>query len=72
MEYNIYMLKPSKTQTIIIEPKKKFLYTNWKELLSYLDLFYFLTWRNIKIRYKQTALGIIWIVLQPLLSYLLD
>lgn len=39
----------------------------WKELWSYRELFYFFTWRDIKVKYKQTALGIIWVLLQPLL-----
>jgi lipopolysaccharide transport system permease protein len=40
---------------------------NWKELWHYRELFYFFTWRDIKIKYKQTALGFLWAVLQPLL-----
>jgi len=39
-----------------------------RELWDYRDLFYFLTWRDIKIRYRQTALGAVWAVLQPLLA----
>lgn len=37
-----------------------------KELWQYRELFYFFTWRDIKVKYKQTYLGIIWAVLQPL------
>jgi len=37
-----------------------------RELWAFRELIYFLTWRDIKVRYKQTALGIIWAVLQPL------
>jgi lipopolysaccharide transport system permease protein len=40
---------------------------NWKELWRYRELFYFFTWRDVKIKYKQTALGFLWAVLQPLL-----
>jgi lipopolysaccharide transport system permease protein len=40
------------------------------ELWSYRELMYFLTWRDVKIRYKQTALGVLWAVLQPLLTML--
>ncbi|HLH30340.1 MAG TPA: ABC transporter permease [Terriglobia bacterium] len=36
-----------------------------RELWSYRELVYFLTWRDIKVRYKQTALGVIWVLLQP-------
>lgn len=37
-----------------------------KELWQYRELFYFFTWRDIKVKYKQTYLGILWAVLQPL------
>jgi lipopolysaccharide transport system permease protein len=40
----------------------------WKELWEYRELLFFLTWRDIKIRYKQAALGVGWAVLQPLLT----
>lgn len=40
----------------------------WKELWEYKDLFYFLAWRDILVRYKQTAIGIAWSVLRPLLT----
>jgi len=49
-----------------IEPSNKWL-LNWKELWKYRELFYFFTWRDIKIKYKQTVLGFIWAILQPLL-----
>jgi lipopolysaccharide transport system permease protein len=41
---------------------------NLSELWSNRDLFYFLMWRDVKVRYKQTALGVAWVVLQPLLT----
>jgi len=40
---------------------------NWPELWRYRELFYFFTWRDIKIKYKQTVLGFLWAILQPLL-----
>ncbi len=40
---------------------------NWKELWQYRELFYFFTWRDIKVKYKQTSLGFLWAILQPLL-----
>lgn len=39
---------------------------NWRELWRYRELFYFFTWRDVKLRYKQTALGFAWAILQPL------
>jgi lipopolysaccharide transport system permease protein len=44
---------------------------NLVELWRYRELVYFLTWRDIKVRYKQTSLGIAWALLQPLLTMLL-
>lgn len=41
------------------------------ELWRYRELFYFLAWRDVKVRYKQTALGVIWALLQPLLTMMI-
>lgn len=49
-----------------IESSKRKLF-DWKELWRYRELFYFFTWRDIKIKYKQTVLGFLWAILQPLL-----
>ena len=38
------------------------------DLWRHRDLFYFLMWRDVKVRYKQTALGVVWVALQPLLT----
>ncbi len=40
----------------------------WRELWNYRELLYFLTWRDVKVRYKQTAIGVLWAVLQPVLT----
>lgn len=50
----------------VIEPSGKSLFS-WKELWRFRELFYFFTWRDIKIKYKQTVLGFLWAILQPLL-----
>src|SRR4051812_21047478 len=44
---------------------------NGKELWQYRELFYFFTWRDVKIKYKQTALGFLWAVLQPVFMMLI-
>jgi hypothetical protein len=41
---------------------------NLRELCAYRELLYFLTWRDIKVRYKQTVLGVAWGILQPVVS----
>lgn len=53
---------------IVIEPRKGWKFIDWKELVEYRDLFYFLVWRSIKIRYAQSMLGIGWAVIQPFFS----
>ncbi len=55
--------------TLVYEPPKgRMGWINWRELWHYRELLYFLTWRDIKIRYKQAAIGVGWAVLQPLLT----
>lgn len=49
-----------------IKPKLAFS-LNLKELIEYKELFYFFTWRDVKVKYKQTALGFLWAILQPLI-----
>ena len=53
---------------IVIEPKKGWMPINLRELWKFRELLYFLAWRDIKVKYKQTALGVVWAVLQPLLT----
>ncbi len=52
-------------------PKSRFPRILWRELWDYRELLFFLTWRDIKIRYTQTALGVAWAVLQPVLSMII-
>jgi lipopolysaccharide transport system permease protein len=53
------------TLHVHIEPTKGWSALNLKEFWKYRELLYFLTWRDIKIRYKQTALGAAWAIIQP-------
>jgi lipopolysaccharide transport system permease protein len=50
-----------------IEPPKKLSF-GFRELWHYRELFYFFTWRDVKVKYKQTALGVLWVLLQPVLT----
>lgn len=54
--------------TVIIEPNKGLFNLNLKGLWQYRELLYFLVWRDLKVRYKQTVIGIGWAVLQPLVT----
>ncbi|MHC4787877.1 MAG: ABC transporter permease [Planctomycetota bacterium] len=49
----------------VIEPRKGWLAINWREIWKHRELLYFLTWRDVKVRYKQTVLGVLWAFLQP-------
>lgn len=56
------------TNTIVIQPSRGWNPINFKELWEYRELLYFLVWRDIKVRYKQTVLGAAWAILQPFLT----
>lgn len=51
---------------MIIRPKKKLSWDDAREIWRYRELLYFFTWRDLKIRYKQTTIGVLWAVFQPL------
>lgn len=53
---------------LIIRPKNKWWQIDWKEIWLFRDLFYFLTWRDIKVKYKQTMVGVAWALFQPLVT----
>ena len=53
---------------IVIQPTRGLLSLRLRDVWEYRELLYFLVWRDIKVRYKQTVLGVLWIVLQPLVS----
>jgi len=53
-----------------IEPPRGWFSLQLKELWKYRELLYFFVWRDVKIRYKQTAIGVLWVVLQPFLTML--
>jgi lipopolysaccharide transport system permease protein len=55
----------------IIEPSRGWRLVDWNELVQYRDLFRFLVWREIKVRYAQSAIGIGWAIIQPLFSMLI-
>ncbi len=55
-------------ETTYIKPASGWLNLDLKDLWTYRELLYFLTWRDVKVRYKQTAIGVLWAVLQPVLT----
>ena len=51
---------------VVIQPSKRWSTLSLKDIWAYRELLFFLTWRDVKVRYKQTALGAAWAILQPL------
>ena len=51
---------------VVIQPTKRWSIFSLKDIWAYRELLFFLTWRDVKVRYKQTALGAAWAILQPL------
>ena len=64
MSFNI----KSSSQTLIIKPKSGWQFIDWKELIEYRDLFYFLIKRDVLAIYKQTVLGFTWAIIRPVFS----
>ncbi len=60
--------KVSSRPELVIAPPKRWLAINWQELWRYRDLFLVLAWRDIAVRYKQTALGVVWAIFQPFVT----
>jgi lipopolysaccharide transport system permease protein len=59
------------SQQLVIEPTRGLASLKLREVWEYRELLYFLVWRDLKVRYKQTALGVAWVVLQPLVATLI-
>ncbi len=62
------MVKPLEPMTTVIQAKKPLALEFFKELWSSKELLYFFTWRDLKIRYKQTVLGVMWALFQPFIT----
>ncbi len=54
--------------TTTIRPKKLVSFKDLRELWQYRELLYFFTWKDFKVRYKQTSIGVLWAVFQPFLT----
>jgi len=55
---------------VVVIESRTWLALDLQELWAYRELLYFFMWRDVKVRYKQTALGVVWVILQPLLMML--
>ncbi|HEY7863487.1 MAG TPA: ABC transporter permease, partial [Thermoanaerobaculia bacterium] len=59
---------PAAGELVRIRPATGWSAIRWRELWEYRELLFFLVWRDVKVRYKQTVLGAAWAILQPLLT----
>jgi len=63
------VLQPGQRQpTVVIVPQRGWISLNLGEIWAFRDLLFFMTWRDISVRYKQTVLGVAWAIIQPLIS----
>ncbi len=53
---------------IVIRPRKALAFSDLSEIWRYRELLYFFTWRDLKVRYKQTTVGILWAIFQPFIT----
>jgi lipopolysaccharide transport system permease protein len=66
--------RPSKTAAppaLLIGPRRGWFDLDLRSIYTYRELLYFLTWRDVKVRYKQAAIGVAWVILQPLLTMIM-
>src|SRR6266478_1863061 len=61
---------PLPSGTVRIEPPRGLFELRLREVWAYRELLYFFVWRDVMIRYKQTAIGVLWVILQPVLNML--
>src|SRR5205085_6052466 len=62
---------PPRQPLVLIESTQRWAALDFAALWQYRELFYFLMWRDVKVRYKQTLFGVLWAILQPLVTMLI-
>ena len=70
MEHSLAQQQSIPEHQVVIEPTRGWASLQLHALWQYRELLYFLVWRDLKVRYKQTALGVAWVILQPVVSML--
>ena len=56
--------------SVLIQPVKSLFHFDLGDVWKYRELLYFLVWRDVKVRYKQTVIGAMWAIIQPLMTML--
>ncbi|MFQ5873224.1 MAG: ABC transporter permease, partial [Dehalococcoidia bacterium] len=64
-------MRATNMPTVVIEPRRSLFDLDLGAVWEYRELLYFLVWRNVKVRYKQTVMGAGWVILQPLLTMMI-
>ncbi len=62
------LARPAQAPDVVVEPGRGLFQLDLQAIWRYRELLYFLVWRDVKVRYKQTVIGALWAVLQPLLT----
>lgn len=68
LQTSVLQSRPDDTPVLRIKPSSGWVSLKLGELWQYRELLYFLIWRDVKVRYKQTALGAAWAIIQPFLT----
>ena len=68
VETQIPLVGDANEPTVFIRPRKSWFHLDLASIWAYRELLYFLVWRDLKVRYRQTAIGASWVLLQPLLT----
>jgi lipopolysaccharide transport system permease protein len=55
----------------VIQPTRGWIGVNWREMFDGRELLYYLIWRDLKVRYKQAILGVLWVVIQPIMNMIM-
>ena len=67
----VSLMSANAIPTVVIEPRKSLFDLDLGSVWEYRELLYFLVWRDVKVRYKQTAIGAGWVIIQPLLTIMI-
>jgi len=65
---NQVVAQDTRQPTVVIVPEKGWMPIDLRELWAFRDLLFFMSWRDISVRYKQTILGVAWAIIQPFFS----
>ena len=59
------------TPELVLRARPGWIGVDWRELIEFRELLYFLVWRDVKVRYKQTVLGVAWAIFVPVFTMII-